>query len=40
MVEKRFGMGYTPNFARWQSWLILGGILAVITGVSLFVRLR
>jgi uncharacterized membrane protein len=29
MVERRFGMGYTFNFARWQSWLMLGGILAL-----------
>jgi uncharacterized membrane protein len=35
MVEKRFGMGYTPNFARWQSWVVLGGMLAVIAGTIL-----
>jgi uncharacterized membrane protein len=36
MVEKRFGIGYTFNFARWQSWLFLGAIFAVTIGVALF----
>lgn len=26
-VEKRFGVGVTLNFARWQSWLFMVGIL-------------
>jgi uncharacterized membrane protein len=25
LVEKRFGLGYTFNFAHWQSWAVLGG---------------
>lgn len=29
MVEKRFGIGYTLNFARWQSWLLMGCVLAL-----------
>jgi len=29
MVEKRFGVGYTLNFARWQSWALMGGIIAL-----------
>jgi uncharacterized membrane protein len=32
LVERRFGIGYTLNFARWQSWVILGGILALVVG--------
>ena len=32
MVEKRLGIGYTFNFARWQSWLILGGFFVVTIG--------
>jgi len=29
-VEKRFGIGYTLNFGRIESYLIIGGILALI----------
>jgi len=29
MVEKRFGLGYTLNFARWQSWAMLCGVVAM-----------
>jgi uncharacterized membrane protein len=28
-VEKRFGLGYTCNFARPASWLLIGGFLAL-----------
>ena len=27
-VEKRFGVGYTLNFARPTAWLLVGGVLA------------
>lgn len=29
-VEKRFGVGWTNNWAKWQSWLIIIAILALI----------
>ena len=29
-VEKRFGAGWTNNWAKWQSWLVLAGIIALI----------
>ncbi len=29
-VEKRFGAGWTNNWARWQSWLVLAGIIAIV----------
>ena len=29
-VEKRFGIGWTLNFGRPMSWIILGGILGLI----------
>jgi uncharacterized membrane protein len=29
-VEKRFGLGWTLNFARPASWFMLGGILLVV----------
>lgn len=38
MVEKRFGIGYTLNFARWQSWLMLGGMVAIPVAIVLFTR--
>jgi uncharacterized membrane protein len=35
-VEKRFGIGWTLNFARPASWFMLGGILlVVIVGAAL-----
>lgn len=34
MVQKRFGLGYTFNFARWQSWAMLG-FLALSVAVIL-----
>lgn len=35
-VEKRFGIGWTLNFARPASWFMLGGILLlVLAGVAL-----
>lgn len=30
IVEKRFGVGWTNNFARPVSWLMIGGLIAVI----------
>jgi len=35
-IEKRFGMGMTCNWARWQSWAFMGGLLVVTVVVSLF----
>jgi len=32
-IEKRFGIGITFNFARWQTWVLVGGLI-VITLVS------
>lgn len=34
-VEKRFGLGYTFNFARWQSWALLAGLLGLPLAISL-----
>ncbi|MBN2878268.1 MAG: hypothetical protein JXN65_01435 [Clostridia bacterium] len=34
-VERRFSPGWTTNWARWQSWLIVFGILAMVA-VSLY----
>ncbi|MDR2108388.1 MAG: DUF5808 domain-containing protein [Coriobacteriales bacterium] len=38
-VEKRFGLGYTCNFARPATWLLVGGLLVLTTGtlVAVFV---
>ncbi len=33
MVEKRAGIGYTMNFARWQSWAFLAGVLLLPLGI-------
>ncbi|QQP71255.1 DUF1648 domain-containing protein [Carnobacterium sp. CS13] len=35
-VEKRFGVGTTTNFARWQSWAIIVGILILAFSPLLF----
>ncbi len=35
-VEKRFGPGWTNNWARWQSWLLVAGILALIAASFIF----
>jgi uncharacterized membrane protein len=38
IVEKRFGIGWTLNFANWASWLVIGAVMAlmlVIMGVAL-----
>lgn len=32
-VEKRFGVGYTLNFARATTWLIVGGFLALTVAI-------
>ncbi len=29
-IEKKFGIGITINFARWQSWATIGGIFLLI----------
>lgn len=38
-VEKRFGVGWTCNFARPMSWVCLGGLLVFIA-VSIFLSIR
>jgi len=30
LVERRFGVGYTLNFARWQAWLFMSVVLALV----------
>ena len=35
-VEKRFSAGWTNNWAKWQSWLILGAILAFVVASFIF----
>jgi len=37
LVERRFGAGYTLNFARWQSWLLLAGLVALPLAIVLIV---
>ncbi|MEX1376059.1 MAG: DUF5808 domain-containing protein [Eubacteriales bacterium] len=37
-VEKRFGPGWTVNWAKWQSWLFVAVILAVVA-VSIIISL-
>lgn len=39
-VEKRFGIGMTLNFARLQSWLILGAIFAFIGVLVTFAAVK
>lgn len=42
-VEKRLGVGYTMNMARYQSWLALGAILLVAaggSGLSIFLAMQ
>nr|WP_122012302.1 DUF5808 domain-containing protein [Maliibacterium massiliense] len=38
-VEKRFGVGWTCNFARPAAWLLFGGLLALCLGMPLFITL-
>jgi uncharacterized membrane protein len=38
LVERRFGIGYTFNFARWQSWSMVGGALALPAAILLVAR--
>ena len=38
-VEKRFGIGYTLNFGRPASWVLLAAVLLVPAAVGLAVRL-
>jgi len=35
-IEKRFGAGWTNNWARWQSWLFIGIIVCIIVVTALF----
>lgn len=35
-VEKRFGVGYTLNFARLTSWLLLAGVLAATAALLIW----
>lgn len=39
-VKKRFGIGYTVNFAHPKSWIVLGALLAVPVGLSVLAGLR
>ncbi|KUO94793.1 DUF1648 domain-containing protein [Ferroacidibacillus organovorans] len=32
LVEKRFGVGFTTNFAHPLSWVLLGGIVVIVVG--------
>jgi uncharacterized membrane protein len=34
MVTKRFGVGWTVNFANPKAWLLLAGIVAAAAGLS------
>ncbi len=36
-VEKRFGVGYTLNFAKPHAWLFFGGIVILLVGLFLIV---
>ena len=36
MIEKRFGIGYTPNFGNWKALLILAVFLMLIFGFAAF----
>lgn len=38
LVEKRFGLGYTLNFARWGSWVLLAAVLVLPLVVILIAR--
>ncbi|HLR02180.1 MAG TPA: DUF5808 domain-containing protein [Virgibacillus sp.] len=38
-LEKRFGVGWTANFAHPLTWLLIGGILAISIGLPLFLTL-
>lgn len=35
-VEKRFGIGWTINWARWQSWLFIVAIIGIIVASFVF----
>ena len=37
-TEKRFGVGTTMNFARWQSWACLAGTLVIVGAITAIVR--
>jgi len=38
IVEKRFGIGHTLNFAHWQSWALLAALLAPLVVIMLISR--
>jgi uncharacterized membrane protein len=38
IVAKRFGIGWTFNFGRWQAWLLIPAIAAVVLALRLLVR--
>lgn len=38
-LEKRFGVGWTVNFANPVAWVLFGGILAISIGLPLFLTL-
>ena len=35
-AEKRFGIGWTCNFARPACWVIIAAFVVLITGIMLF----
>lgn len=35
-VPKRLGIGWTLNFAKWQSWFIIGLFLALVAVILFF----
>jgi uncharacterized membrane protein len=37
-VPKRFGLGWTLNFARAAAWVYLGGVVAVLILAAVFTR--
>ena len=37
-VEKRFGIGYTLNFGRPASWIMLAALLLLPVGIALVVK--
>lgn len=40
LVEKRFGVGYTLNFAQWRAWVIMALVLIVPLALALAALLR
>ncbi|EDH3594666.1 hypothetical protein GCV60_15155 [Listeria monocytogenes] len=36
VIEKRYGFGYTLNFARFESWIFLLFVILIIVGILIF----